>query len=177
MHVIDHTKGAEADETRNVLVESARVARGAISALSDLTVESADMLIIPGGFGAAKNLSNFAVAGPEMVVEKDVERVVKAFHAAGKPIGMCCIAPVIAAKTIPGCEVTMGQEGGAGWPHAEATGAVGALGGTHVAMDATGVHVDTANKLVTSPAYMADTGPGVVFDSVGGMITEVIKLA
>jgi len=143
---------------------------------SDLDVSSADVLIIPGGFGAAKNLSNFAVAGPEIVLHPDVNRVITAYHSAGKPIGMCCIAPVLAAKAIPGCEVTMGQESGEGWPFADATGAVAALGGKHIPMDAMGVHVDVANKLVTSPAYMADTGPGTVFESVGGMVSAVLKL-
>ena len=41
---------------RNVLVESARIARGNISPLSTLSATSYDAVVFPGGFGAAKNL-------------------------------------------------------------------------------------------------------------------------
>ena len=176
MHVIDHTSGDEMPEARNVLKESARIARGAVSPLSDLTAGDADALIIPGGFGAAKNLSNFAVAGPEMELEPEVDRVIKSFHAASKPIGLCCIAPVLAAKSIPGCSVTLGSKGD-GWPYGDATDFPAAVGSTHVPKEPTGVHLDEDNKIVTSPAYMADAGPGTVHVSVGGMVTEVLKLA
>ena len=159
-----------------MLKESARIARGAVSPLSDLSADDADALIIPGGFGAAKNLSNFAVAGPGMLVEPDVDRVIKAFHSASKPIGLCCIAPIIAAKCIPGVEVTMGGKGD-GWPFGDATDAVASLGSTHITKDPTGVHLCETNKIVTTPAYMADAGPATVHASIGGMITEVLKLA
>ena len=96
MHVIDHTKGEAAAETRNVLAESARIARGAIAPLSALDAADHDALIVPGGFGAAKNLCDFAVAGADMAVRPEVEAALRAFHAAGKPIGLCCIAPVLA---------------------------------------------------------------------------------
>ncbi|XP_044606954.1 glutamine amidotransferase-like class 1 domain-containing protein 3, mitochondrial isoform X4 [Equus asinus] len=88
MHVIDHTKGQPAEsETRNVLTESARIARGKITDLARLSAANHDAAIFPGGFGAAKNLSTFAVDGKDCKVNKDVERVLKEFHEAGKPIG------------------------------------------------------------------------------------------
>uniref|UniRef100_A0A9L0JAN6 Glutamine amidotransferase class 1 domain containing 3 n=1 Tax=Equus asinus TaxID=9793 RepID=A0A9L0JAN6_EQUAS len=89
MHVIDHTKGQPAEsETRNVLTESARIARGKITDLARLSAANHDAAIFPGGFGAAKNLSTFAVDGKDCKVNKDVERVLKEFHEAGKPIGI-----------------------------------------------------------------------------------------
>ena len=97
-HVVDHSKGAEMEEARSVMVESARIARGAVSPLTDLTVEGLDAVVIPGGFGAAKNLSDFGFKGADMTVNDQVERVLKDFHSAGKPIGLCCISPIIAAK-------------------------------------------------------------------------------
>nr|KAF6477848.1 hypothetical protein HJG59_010758 [Molossus molossus] len=88
MHVIDHTKGQPSEsETRNVLTESARIARGKITDLAQLSAANHDAAIFPGGFGAAKNLSTFAVDGKDCKVNKDVERVLKDFHKAGKPIG------------------------------------------------------------------------------------------
>uniref|UniRef100_A0A8C0CPZ1 Glutamine amidotransferase class 1 domain containing 3 n=1 Tax=Balaenoptera musculus TaxID=9771 RepID=A0A8C0CPZ1_BALMU len=88
MHVIDHTKGQPSEgETRNVLTESARIARGKITDLAKLSAADHDAAVFPGGFGAAKNLSTFAVDGGDCKVNKDVERVLKEFHQAGKPIG------------------------------------------------------------------------------------------
>ena len=87
MHVVKHTEGAEASESRNVLVESARIARGAVKPLTELTSQATDAVVFPGGFGAAKNLSNFAVKGGDMTVNDEVQRVIKDFYAAKKPIG------------------------------------------------------------------------------------------
>uniref|UniRef100_A0A8C8XY70 DJ-1/PfpI domain-containing protein n=1 Tax=Panthera leo TaxID=9689 RepID=A0A8C8XY70_PANLE len=134
MHVIDHTKGQPSEsETRNVLTESARIARGKITDLARLSAADHDAAIFPGGFGAAKNLSTFAVDGKDCRVHKDVERVLKEFHEAGKPIGLCCIAPVLAAKVLRGVEVTVGheQEEGGKWPYAGTAEAIKALGAKH----------------------------------------------
>ncbi|XP_012357337.2 glutamine amidotransferase-like class 1 domain-containing protein 3A, mitochondrial isoform X3 [Nomascus leucogenys] len=88
MHVIDHTKGQPSEgESRNVLTESARIARGKITDLANLSAANHDAAIFPGGFGAAKNLSTFAVDGKDCKVNKEVERVLKEFHQAGKPVG------------------------------------------------------------------------------------------
>ncbi|XP_077851252.1 glutamine amidotransferase-like class 1 domain-containing protein 3, mitochondrial isoform X4 [Macaca mulatta] len=134
MHVIDHTKGQPSEsESRNVLTESARIARGKITDLAKLSAANHDAAIFPGGFGAAKNLSTFAVDGKDCKVNKEVERVLKEFHQAGKPIGLCCIAPVLAAKVLRGVEVTVGheQEEGGKWPYAGTAEAIKALGAKH----------------------------------------------
>ncbi|KAJ8246734.1 hypothetical protein GJAV_G00254790 [Gymnothorax javanicus] len=140
MHVIDHSKGQPAEkETRNVLSESARIARGNITDLAQLTSSGHDAVIFPGGFGAAKNLSTFAVDGKDCKVNHDVERVLKDFHRAGKPIGLCCISPVLAAKVLPGVEVTVGheEEEGGKWPYAGTAQAIAALGAKHCVREVT----------------------------------------
>ncbi|KAB0398102.1 hypothetical protein E2I00_019750, partial [Balaenoptera physalus] len=114
MHVIDHTKGQPSEgETRNVLTESARIARGKITDLAKLSAADHDAAVFPGGFGAAKNLYEF--------------------HQAGKPIGLCCIAPVLAAKVLRSVEVTVGheQEEGGKWPYAGTAQVIKALGAKH----------------------------------------------
>ncbi|XP_072178040.1 glutamine amidotransferase-like class 1 domain-containing protein 3, mitochondrial [Diadema setosum] len=179
MHVINHSKGEPMEgETRNVLVESARIARGKIAALSSLSAGNFDAVVFPGGFGAAKNLSNFAVEGSKCTVIPDVERVLKEFHQAKKPIGLCCIAPVLAAKVLPGCSVTVGHESeeGGKWPYAGTAGAIKEIGSKHVSKDVTEAHVDEENKIVTAPAYMCETGVHEVFDGIGQMVSNVIKL-
>merc|ERR1719461_1424579 len=99
--VVDHTNGGPMEEQkRSVMLESARIARGAVQPLSQLTVDGADAVVIPGGFGAAKNLSDFAFKGADMTVNGEMERVLKDFHSAGKPLALCCISPIIAAKVL-----------------------------------------------------------------------------
>lgn len=180
MHVIDHGKGQPAEaESRNVLSESARIARGNITDLAKLSVSNHDAVIFPGGFGAAKNLSTFAVDGPDCTVNKDVERVIKDFHKAGKPIGLCCISPVLAAKLLPGVEVTVGheEEEGGKWPYAGTAQAVKALGAKHCVKNVTEAHVDQKNKVVTSPAFMCETQLHFIFDGIGAMVSNVLKLS
>ncbi|XP_074613743.1 ES1 protein homolog, mitochondrial-like [Acropora palmata] len=180
MHVLNHTKGEVTEgETRNVLVESARIARGKISSLADLDVTSHDAVVFPGGFGAAKNLSSFAVEGTGCKVNKDVQQAMTAFHVAKKPIGLCCIAPVLAAKVIPGVEITVGQDkdDGGRWPYAGTASAVVEMGAKHVNRDVLEIHVDEENKVVTTPAFMCETKVHEVHDGVGKMIEAVLKLA
>lgn len=179
MHVIDHCTGQPTSgESRNVLAESARIARGKITDLAKLTAKDHDAVIFPGGFGAAKNLSTFAVDGKDCQVNREVERVLKDFHKAGKPIGLCCISPVLAAKVLPGTEVTVGheEEEGGKWPHAGTAGAIKALGGKHHIKDVTEAHVDTNNKVVTTPAFMCETDLHHIFDGIGAMVKNVLRM-
>merc|ERR1711988_158945 len=109
---IDHTKGAPEDgATRNVLVEAARIARGNVADLKELKAADHDAIVFPGGFGAAKNLCNIAVEGPNATINPDVDRVIKDFFKAGKPQGFCCVAPTLAAIALgdQGVEITMGS--------------------------------------------------------------------
>lgn len=171
---IDHAKGSETRETRNVLVESARIARGKIRPLSQCRAEDHLCLVFPGGFGAAKNLCSFAFDGTDLTVEPQTERVLKAFHAAGKPIGLACIAPVLAAAVFGragiGPQVTIGTD-------ATTADAINQLGGRHLATDETGIVIDEENRLVTTPCYMNDVGPYTVFVGAAKMVDAVLDLA
>uniref|UniRef100_A0A3Q1G2M8 Si:ch211-153b23.5 n=1 Tax=Acanthochromis polyacanthus TaxID=80966 RepID=A0A3Q1G2M8_9TELE len=110
MHVVNHCEGKPTEEKRNVLQESARIARGDVTDLAKLDVSAFDAAIIPGGFGVAKNLSDWAVKNKDCTIQPHVEKLIKDFHKAGKPLGMCCISPILAAKILPGCELTVGQD-------------------------------------------------------------------
>lgn len=149
-HVINHLTGDEMAETRNVLVESARIARGDIKKLSDLKTDDVDALLLPGGFGAAKNLSSFAFDGTDCHINAEVARTISAFHQAGKPIAALCISPVILAKLIDGATVTMGED-------ENCNGAVRAMGGDTKNTQHGQVVVDQDNKLVTAPCYMLES--------------------
>lgn len=150
MHVINHLAGKPAEgETRNVLVESARIARGKITPLSDIDARDFDAVFLPGGFGAAKNLSNFAVQGADGSADPELVRVLGEFRAAGKPIGAVCIAPAVLVMALGEGEVTIGQDAGT-------ASAITAMGGSHVTCPVTEMHIDTARRIVTAPAYMVD---------------------
>eukprot|EP00351_Strombidinopsis_sp_SopsisLIS2011_P006052 CAMPEP_0116870206 /NCGR_PEP_ID=MMETSP0463-20121206/75_1 /TAXON_ID=181622 /ORGANISM="Strombidinopsis sp, Strain SopsisLIS2011" /LENGTH=128 /DNA_ID=CAMNT_0004506433 /DNA_START=248 /DNA_END=634 /DNA_ORIENTATION=- len=122
-------------QTRNVLVESARLARGDVKAISQLKASDFDALFVPGGFGAAKNLSDFGFKGADMQVHSDVEAVLKDFHATKRPIGLCCISPVVAAKVFgtksggPGLKMTLGARGD-NWPYNGSIDAANSFGNT-----------------------------------------------
>lgn len=179
LHVVDHTCGAPAEgEARNALAEAARLTRGLIEPLTALDAFDHDALVVPGGFGAAKNLSDFATAGEAMEVEAETERVLKAFHASKKPIGLCCIAPVLAAKALPaGVELTVGSsdEDSAAWPYSGTAKVMEALGAKHVETDGE-AHYDEAHNVVTSAAYMKEAPPHWVHDSVGHMVKKVVEM-
>ena len=173
---VNHATG-EGAEKRRVLVEAARIARGKIEPLSSLQVGDFDAVFFPGGFGAAKNLCNFATAGADCQVEPEVERVVKAFNGAGKPIGACCIAPVILAKVLgtgsggPGCTLTIGND-------ANTAGAIKTMGAMHVEAPVTEAFVDEGARVVTAPAYMyGEAAIHEVDQGIGEMVKQTLAMA
>lgn len=171
-HVINHFTQEVTDEKRNVLVESARIARGEIRNLKDVRASDIDGLIIPGGFGAARNLSDFAIKGPDAPVNPEVQRLLDELVSANKPVGALCIAPVILTKALSGKkpEVTIGNDQGT-------AAVIESMGGAHKVCAVDMIHVDENNNLVTTPAYML--GPGIkdVAAGIEKVVAKVVELA
>ncbi|MGQ9495899.1 MAG: isoprenoid biosynthesis glyoxalase ElbB [Thermoanaerobaculaceae bacterium] len=172
MHVVNHLTGeVEPGATRNVLVEAARIARGKIRDLATVDPGELDAIILPGGFGAAKNLCDFAVNGPACTVHPEVERVVRGAHAAGKPIGAICIAPALVAKLL-GAEhptVTIGTD--------KATAeALESMGACHQNCPVEGVVVDEKKRVVTTPAYMLAESVAQAAAGIEKLVAEVLRL-
>jgi enhancing lycopene biosynthesis protein 2 len=172
MHVIDHLHGDVArGERRNVLVESARIARGNVLDAAAVDPDGLDAVILPGGFGAAKNLSDFAVKGAGCTVHSEVARVVAAVHDAGKPIGAICIAPAVVARLL-GEErphLTIGSDPGT-------AAALEAMGACHEACEARHTVVDRERRLVTTPAYMLAGSIAEAADGIEKLVGEVLAL-
>lgn len=169
MHVVNHLTGQVAEgETRNVLVESARIARGAIRDVADVAAAELDALILPGGFGAAKNLCDFAVAGSECSVHPQVARLVRQVHALGKPVAAVCIAPALLARVLgeEGPELTIGTD-------ADTASALESMGAKHVACPVREVVIDERRKLISTPAYML---AGRISEAADGIERTVAKL-
>ena len=170
LHVINHLTGEEMPETRNVLVESARIARGNIKDIREADVDDFDALIVPGGFGAAKNLSNFAVEGAGCSVQPQVLELAEAFAEAGKPVGLMCISPALAAKIYgPGVTCTIGND-------TDTATAMNKMGATHEDCAVTEIIEDKARKLVTTPAYMLAQNISEAAAGINKLVDRVLEL-
>lgn len=171
LHVINHLTGEEMPETRNVLVESARLARGEIKNLSQARAEDFDALIVPGGFGAAKNLSDFASQGANCKVIPEVLTVAKAFAQVGKPVGMMCIAPTMAAQIFgAGVICTLGHDDD------PAAAAAREMGAEHKACEVTDIVEDPTHRLVTTPAYMLAQSISEAASGIYKLVDRVLEL-
>lgn len=148
--VVDHVTKKPAGEKRNVLREAARIARGDIRDVKTVSADEIDGIIIPGGFGAAKNLCTFATHGADCAVDEDVARLLRELHAKGKPIGALCIAPTLVARLFGpghGVRVTIGND-------AATSSLIQKMGASHAPAAFDTAVIDTRNKIVTTPCYM-----------------------
>ncbi len=168
-HVVNHLIGEVTNEKRNVLVESARIARGKIQSLSKLDMSQYDALVFPGGYGAAKNLSTFAFDGENMKVLPEVQKVISEAAKQNKVIGALCIAPVIVSKVLGNVAVTIGNDKGV----AET---IEKFGSKHVTTSTTEVSVDPDNKIVTTPCYMLGTSIAEIYDGIENAIRAMMKM-
>ena len=170
LHVINHLTGAEMPESRNVLVESARIARGDVKDIRDAHVEDFDALIVPGGFGTAKNLSTFATEGAACSIDPQLLALAEAFAEAGKPVGLICISPALAAKIYgPGVICTIGND-------ADTAAALEKMGATHHACTVDEIVEDKARKLVSTPAYMLGKNISEVASGINKLVDRVLEL-
>ena len=172
LSVIDHITTQETGKKRNVLVESARIARGDIRDIKIVTAADLDAVVFPGGFGAAKNLCTFAMKGAAAAVHPEVARLLNEMATAGKPIGAICIAPALIAAVL-GKEyatlLTIGSDAGT-------AAEIDKTGARHQDCPVTEIVVDTKNKLVTTPAYMLATHISEVADGIEKCVKAVMAL-
>lgn len=174
MPAVNHLNKSAERSPRSVLAESARIARGKIRDIAQVKADDLDALVFPGGFGAAKNLSTFAVDGPACTVNPQVLRLVGEMVKAKKPIGLACIAPVIGAKVLGmlglNPKVTIGTDRGT-------ASAIREMKAQHQDTGPTDICIDESNRLVTTPCYMNDVGPWTVFQGADKMVEAVLKMA
>ena len=172
-HVINHLTGEESKgEVRNVLVESARIARGKIRDIAGVKAAEIDALIFPGGFGAAKNLSDYAFKGPECSVNSEVARLATEVHEARKPIGVICIAPVIAAKVLgkEHPQITIGTD-------KNTAKDIEKMGAKHLSCPVQEIVVDEEQKIVSTPAYMLAQSITEAAEGIEKLVAAVVDLA
>ncbi len=165
--VVDHLTGETSKgERRNVLREAARIARGKVKATSAVSASDFGGLVLPGGYGAAKNLCDFAVAGPDCTVEPSVAKLIRETHAQGKPIGFICIAPALAARLIPGARLTIGKD--------PATAeAIEKMGARHVECFSDSFVADEEHRVLSTPAYMCDATLPQIASGIEAMVRRL----
>ncbi len=172
--VRDHLTGHDANDTRSMIVESARIARGRIRDLATASVGELDALIIPGGQGAALNLSTFLTDGVSASVLPDVTRIIGGMAKAGKPIGAICIAPATLARVFQregiSAKITAGTD-------AEVAGSYEAMGQKNEECAPTDCVIDWKNKVVTTPAYMNAKRIGEVWEGIQKLVSAVMEMA
>ncbi len=172
LHVVNHLTNEETGETRNVLEESARIARGNIRDIKDVRASDIDGLVFPGGYGAAKNLFDYAVKGVNCSVNPEVERLIKEMHSAKKPMGFICIAPVLAARVLGeySPKLTIGSD-------RQTAADVEKLGGKHVEKSVDDIVYDEKNNVVSTPAYMLGPSIAHVAKGIEKLVNKVVSLA
>ena len=174
LHVVNHLSGeVAAGETRNVLVEAARIARGKIRDIATVRATELDALIMPGGFGAAKNLCDFAVKGADCSVNPEVARLLREMVAARKPVAAVCIAPVVLSKVLGADQLphqlTIGTDTGT-------AAALTSMGSQHIPCPARDFVIDRANKIVSTPAYMLAGGIAEAAEGIERCVKELLGL-
>jgi len=171
MHVVNHLKGEVSEgESRNVLVEAARIARTQIIDIAEANPGEYDAVIFPGGFGAAKNLSDFAVKGPASTVQSDVLQFARAFAETGKPMGFVCIAPAMIPHIYGAdAKLTIGSD-------ADTAAAINEMGGMHINCPVDDFVVDEERNLVSTPAYMLDMRISEVATGIEKLINKIIEM-
>ncbi|PWC13327.1 isoprenoid biosynthesis protein ElbB [Brenneria roseae subsp. americana] len=169
-NVINHLTGDVTNENRNVLIESARIVRGKIQPLSTADAQQLDALIVPGGFGAAKNLSDFATQGSACQVDEFLKLLTQEIYKQNKPIGFICIAPAL-LPTLLGepIRVTIGND-------IDTAEAIEEMGGIHVVCPVDDIVVDAEHKIVTTPAYMLANSIGEAALGIDKLVSRVLDL-
>jgi enhancing lycopene biosynthesis protein 2 len=160
-HVINHTTGEEMPETRNMLVEAARIARGEIHNINTIAPADIDALIIPGGFGSAKNFTKWAFEGPDGAILPEVKLLLVNLVNVGKPIAALCVSPVVLAKAFEGSTIhtnmTIGSDKeGSPYSITDFSAGLAKTGVEPVMKTVREIQIDTINKIVTAPCYMMD---------------------
>lgn len=160
-HVINHITGEEMKESRNMLIESARIARGAVTEISKISPADLDALVIPGGFGNAKNFTSWAFDGPNGTIRTDIKLLIVNMINVGKPIVALCVSPVVLAKAMEGSNIelnlTIGSTKSAS-PYSISSFMKGidATGASTSERELNEILIDTQNKVISAPCYMMD---------------------
>lgn len=180
-HVVNHTNGEEMNEERNMLVEAARIARGEVVAIDQIEPADIDALVIPGGFGSAKNFSSWAFNGPDATILPEVKLLIVNLVNIGKPICALCVSPVVVAKALEDSTVkanlTLGSsEEGSPYDIPGFHAGIQNVGATSTEKTIREINIDETNRIVSAPCYMMDANILEIRDNIKAAISATIAL-
>ena len=168
--VINHLTGEEVTESRNVLVESARLVRGKVLPIDQADSVQLDALIVPGGFGVVHHLSSFATAGENCIIDENLQKLTREIYKQGKPIGLICVAPALIPRLLNApVRVTTGTD-------ADYAETIEAMGGIHVSCPVDDIVVDEEHRVVTTPAYMLARSIPEAADGIDKLVKRVVDM-
>ncbi|MDP2491780.1 isoprenoid biosynthesis glyoxalase ElbB [Vibrio splendidus] len=168
-HTINHLQGNEKEQTRNVLEEAARIVRGNVTSLSELNENEFSALIVPGGFGVAKNLSTLAFDGADFSIDAGFQDIMMAFANKRKPVGYMCIAPVLLPKVYNGVRCTIGCD-------QDTANIINSLGGMHIDCTVDSIVIDKDHNVVTTPAYMLADNISSAKSGIDKLVEQVVSM-
>lgn len=168
-HTINHLQGTEKEQSRNVLEESARMVRGNVTSLLELKEHEFSALIVPGGFGVAKNLSTFAFDGINFSIDSSFQDTMLAFANKRKPVGYMCIAPVLLPKVYNGVRCTIGFD-------QDTANVINDLNGIHIDCAVDNIVIDIDYNVVTTPAYMLANNISDAKRGIDKLVKQVVSM-
>lgn len=180
-HVINHITGEEMNEQRNVLVESARIARGEIQSIDEVDIASLDALVVPGGSGAAKNLSQWAIDGPDGYILPEVVKLIKTMVEKGKPLAGLCMGPTVIAQALAQTDIkprlTVGStEAKSPYDIGGISSGMESLGAEVTMRTIKEIELDENHRIVTAPCYMMEGSISEVHDNIQQAIDALVLL-
>jgi enhancing lycopene biosynthesis protein 2 len=160
-HVVNHLTGEEMPESRNMLVEAARIARGAVHDISTFDNTQIDALVIPGGFGSAKNFTTWAFEGPNGSILPEIKELIQQCISDKKPIAALCVSPVIVGLALNQSDLqatmTLGTDKEKSPYEINAFSSGLSQTGVQVEMKTIReIALDEKLKIVSAPCYMMD---------------------
>ena len=181
-HVVNHLSGEEMPETRNMLIEAARIARGNIREIQSIAPADIDALVIPGGFGSAKNFTNWAFNGPDGQIDPRVKLLLVNLINVGKPIAALCVSPIVVAKALEGSEIkshlTIGTDReGSPYDISSFTAGLAKTGAQTEMKSVREILIDRENKIITAPCYMMDASINEVRKNIRSAVEALRDLA
>lgn len=153
--VVNHNTNQESSESRNILIESARITRGNVLPLDEFNAELYNAVVLPGGFGAVKNFTTFLQDGHNAQLHSDIKKALEnaIFHKLWI-VGICAAPLVIALAlrdlNIENSTISFGDQN-------NSVDFINALNHWKIKHAETKIdehHIDYHNKLITSGAYM-----------------------
>ena len=166
--VYDHyTNTKENISPSSMITEAARLVRGNITIINAVNASDYAAVIIPGGAGVIKNLSNYSTAGINFTIHPELLAFMATIVRLQIPAGFICIAPILIPKLYGNKpKLTIGS-------NVELAAKIVQIGGEHCDCLANDIVIDHAQKIVSTPANMVAKNIVEVYHGIYKLVTQI----